>query len=145
MSQIFLNIDLAQRGPARPADGCHYWLTPPALRAALDREFAFDFDPCPWPRPADLDGLSAPWGRRNFVNPPFVALPSWIRKAIRERDAGNLCVLLLPFYHQHTLLCSSLTPDCRDLGRVKFLSIEDGTPSPRGFPCALFVLRPRSH
>ena len=33
------------------ANGKHYWLTPPDLYAALDAEFQFDFDPCPYPRP----------------------------------------------------------------------------------------------
>lgn len=29
----------------------HYWLTPPDFYARLEAEFAFDFDPCPFPRP----------------------------------------------------------------------------------------------
>ena len=40
------------------ADGKHYWLTPPELYAQLDAEFHFDFDPCPYPKPADFDGLT---------------------------------------------------------------------------------------
>ena len=52
-------------------DGKHYWLTPPELYAALDAEFAFDFDPCPFPLPADFDGLTCEWGASNYVNPPF--------------------------------------------------------------------------
>lgn len=51
-------------------DGKHYWLTPPDLYAQLDAEFHFDFDPCPFPKPDDFDGLTCEWGQRNYVNPP---------------------------------------------------------------------------
>lgn len=52
-------------------DGKHYWLTPPELYAELDAEFAFTFDPCPYPLPAGFDGLTCEWGSSNYVNPPF--------------------------------------------------------------------------
>lgn len=52
-------------------DGKHYWLTPPDLYKALDAEFGFDFDPCPYPVPAGFDGLTCEWGKSNYVNPPF--------------------------------------------------------------------------
>ena len=47
-----------------------YWITPPELLDRLGREFHFDHDPCPYPR-GDLNSLVEPWGRRNYVNPPF--------------------------------------------------------------------------
>src|SRR6267142_512055 len=72
-------------------DGKHYWLTPPDWYARLDAEFHFDFDPCPYPLPEGLDGLTCAWGRRNSVNPPFGSImhtgkrkgaTAWVRKAI---------------------------------------------------------------
>jgi hypothetical protein len=45
------------------------WRTPKALYAELDREFHFDYDPCP-PNP-EFDGLSVEWLERNYVNPPY--------------------------------------------------------------------------
>lgn len=48
-----------------------YWLTPPDLYAKLDQEFAFDFDPCPYPRPEGYNSLVEEWGTSNYVNPPF--------------------------------------------------------------------------
>lgn len=52
-------------------DQKHYWLTPPDLLADLQAEFAFDFDPCPFPKPGGFDGLKEDWGQSNYVNPPF--------------------------------------------------------------------------
>ena len=42
----------------------NFLLTPPRLYAELDREFHFDFDPCPNPRPDGYNSLVIPWGQR---------------------------------------------------------------------------------
>ena len=52
-------------------DGKHYWLTPPKLMGELQAEFAFDFDPCPFPKPENFDGLTCEWGASSYANPPF--------------------------------------------------------------------------
>lgn len=52
-------------------DGKHYWLTPPALMQEMQLEFGFNFDPCPYPKPEEFDGLTCEWGTSNYVNPPF--------------------------------------------------------------------------
>lgn len=50
----------------------HYWLTPAWLWALLKAEFGSNlYDPCPFPRPVDYDGLAAEWGAVSYVNPPF--------------------------------------------------------------------------
>ena len=50
----------------------------------LNAEFNFDYDPCPHPRPKDYDGLVADWGKRNYVNPPFVGgWMKWVHKGIK--------------------------------------------------------------
>ena len=87
-------------------DGKHYWLTPPDLLDELRAEFQFNFDPCPFPRPDDFDGLTAEWGSSNYVNPPFggVVYPdgtkkgptAWARKAIAEYKKGKKVVLVYP-------------------------------------------------
>lgn len=76
-------------------DGKHYWLTPPDLMKELHAEFNFDFDPCPYPKPDNFDGLRSEWGNRNYVNPPFGSYfdkidnkkkgpTAWVRKSIEE-------------------------------------------------------------
>ena len=52
-------------------DGKHYWLTPPELYNELDKEFKFNFDPCPYPLPEEFDGLTNDWGSSSYCNPPF--------------------------------------------------------------------------
>jgi hypothetical protein len=64
--------DTGRRGqPPEACPGNRYWLTPPEVYLALDEEFHFTFDPCPYPRPAGFDGLTIDWGEVNYVNPPF--------------------------------------------------------------------------
>ena len=44
-------------------DGKHYWLTPPDLYGDLHARYSFTFDPCPFPKPADFDGLTERYQR----------------------------------------------------------------------------------
>jgi hypothetical protein len=81
----------------------HYWVTPPDLMKKLSDEFRFDFDPCPFPRPLDFDGLELKWGNSNWVNPPFTGMAKEPGKrkigtyglgkesAIRKRARENKC------------------------------------------------------
>ena len=71
-------------------DGKHYWLTPPALYAALDAEFHFDFDPCPYPLPEGFDGLTCEWGQSSYVNPPFRSITHRQEKGVKRMGSqGN--------------------------------------------------------
>lgn len=76
-------------------DQKHYWLTPPDLMESLQLEFNFDFDPAPYPKSEDFDGLTCEWGKSNYVNPPFGSIihegrkkgmTAWVRKALLERE-----------------------------------------------------------
>jgi len=74
-------------------------LTPAWLFGLLEARFGtFDFDPAPYPRPADFDGLDErqPWGSRNFLNPPFEHLAAWTARCVTELGKGNETVLLSP-------------------------------------------------
>lgn len=68
------------------------WKTPSDLYNTLNEEFHFDFDPCPL-NPT-FDGLLIPWGKSNFINPPYSRelKESFIRKALDvSRGGGKLC------------------------------------------------------
>lgn len=56
--------------PSNEKENKEYWITPPELYADLDKEFHFDFDPCPYPFDG-VDGTEIEWGKVNYLNPPF--------------------------------------------------------------------------
>ena len=72
-----------------------HWQTPKSLYKELDKEFNFDFDPCPLK--SSFNGLQMDWGKRNFVNPPYTNITAFLKKSEKEIKNGNsnLCVFLL--------------------------------------------------
>ena len=134
-------------------DGKHYWITPPDIYRRLDDEFHFDFDPCPYPLPDGFDGLACEWGKSNYVNPPFGSIihqgrkkgpTAWVRKAIEEQWKGKRVVLVYPVDKWVLMLMSALETPVRNLGDVRWLSIEDRAPGKgTGRHIACFILEPR--
>ena len=134
-------------------NGKHYWLTPPALYEKLSAEFAFTFDPCPFPKPAHFDGLTADWGSSNYVNPPFGSIvhegkkkgpTAWARKAIAEQQKGNRVVLVYPI-DKWVLMLLAAGAKVRNLGDVRWLATEDGSEGKgTGHHIAAFILEPAS-
>jgi hypothetical protein len=125
-----------------------YWLTPPDVYAPLNAEFQFDFDPCPFPRPDGYNSLVVPWGKSNYVNPPFNKKDAphggpaaFVRKAIAEREAGNTSVLILPVPHSIGLLMAS-GAEIRYGGIVHWIDADSKDPCPRRAPQAIAILRP---
>ena len=77
------------------------WATPKAFYDVLDKEFGFDFDPCPLQDgyiPLKQNGLIVEWGNMNFVNPPYSRLlkEAFIKKAVEFQRKGKYSVMLLP-------------------------------------------------
>ena len=72
------------------------WRTPKDIYEELDKEFKFDFDPCP-PNPK-FNGLEVEWGKSNFVNPPYTTKiqDAFVKKASEESKKGKLVVMLIP-------------------------------------------------
>jgi hypothetical protein len=135
-------------------DSKHYWLTPPALYDSLNAEFGFTFDPCPYPLPIGFDGLTCEWGAVNYVNPPFGSIvhegkkkgpTAWVRKAIEEWRKGKTVVLVYPLDKWVLMLVKAIlgeAADIRNLGDVRWVAIEDGTPGKgTGRHIACFILR----
>ena len=135
------------------ADGKHYWLTPPALYRELDEQYAFDFDPCPYPLPEGFDGLTCEWGASNYVNPPFGSImhdgkkkgaTAWARKAIAEHAKGKRVVLVYPI-DKWVLMLLAAGAKVENLGDVRWHATEDGTPGKgTGRHIAAFVLEPEA-
>ena len=123
-------------------DGKHYWLTPPDLFAKLDREFHFDFDPCPYPLPDGFDGLTAEWGLSNYVNPPFHGPTKWVRKAISEYQKGKKVVFVFPIDKWIHYFIEQKA-EIRNLRDIRWCSIEDHLPgNGTGRHIACFILDP---
>ena len=135
------------------ADGKHYWLTPPDLYEQLNNEFNFNFDPCPYPLPEGFDGLTCEWGTSNYVNPPFGSIvhegkkkgaTAWVRKAIEEQAKGKRTVLVYPIDKWVLMLLAAIGTKIRNLGDVRWHSIEDGKPgNGTGRHIAAFILEPK--
>lgn len=130
-------------------DGKHYWLTPPELYKELNNEFKFTFDPAPFPLPEGFDGLTCDWGESNYVNPPFGSIihqgkkkgvTAWVRKAIEENKKGKKVVLVYPI-DKWILMLIKHGVEIRNLGDVKWLATEDGSPGKgTGRHIACFIL-----
>ena len=117
------------------------WRTPQALYQELDEEFHFDHDPCPYS--ASLDGLVMPWGKRNFVNPPYGRqVGKWVKRGWEVAHEGALVVMLLAartdtrWFHDYILGQSEI----RFIkGRLHF---DEKGPAP--FPSAIVIFRGQS-
>jgi hypothetical protein len=129
------NIPGSKFGDGNGDDGKHYWLTPPDLMAALQAEFAFDFDACPHPIPPGFDGLLDAWGRSTYVNPPFGSIihqgkkkgpTAWARKAIAEAAQGKRVVMVYPI-DKWVLMLLAAGAEVRNLGDVRWCATEDGS------------------
>lgn len=109
------------------------WPTPKSLYAELDREFHFDFDPCPLG--GDVDGrarLLNPWtGKRVFCNPPY---GPEIPKFLECWKDAELAVYLIPartdtrWFHE---ICLPHAKEIRFIkGRLKFGDSANSAPFP---------------
>jgi hypothetical protein len=155
--------DIQHQSQLKPADNKfhkgngedqkHYWLTPPDLYGSLHAEFSFTFDPCPFPKPEDFDGLTCEWGQSSYVNPPFGSIvhqgkkkgmTAWVRKALAEHAKGKRVVMVYPL-DKWILMLLTAGAKVRNLGDVRWLATEDGSAGKgTGRHIACFVLEPPS-
>jgi site-specific DNA-methyltransferase (adenine-specific) len=105
------------------------WATPKSLYEGLNKEFNFDFDPCPLNTgeiTPETDGLLIDWGDSNFINPPYsrALKEAFVKRAIEFSGKGRLCVMLLPVSTSTKLFHDHILPNADDIrflrGRVKF-------------------------
>lgn len=127
------------------------WPTPDELFAPLDKEFAFDCDVAATAENAKCerywtkedDGLCKPWGKSNWMNPPYGRdVPKWLERAIDESKHGATTVCLIPartntaWFHE---LCIKQAEVRFVRGRPKFGDADHGLP----LPLAVVIYRPR--
>ena len=121
------------------------WGTPPKLLKKLKKRFKLsDFDPAPYPKPPDFDGLEVDWNERTFCNPPYDDLESFLEKGYRESCKGNLIVMLVParthtrYFHKYVLPYASIE---FIEGRIRFADLKNGgkIDKPCGFGCCLVI------
>lgn len=147
--QQILHANISDPHSDRPRPEHGHWLIPPEIWDPLNREFHFDYDPCPNPRPVGYDGLEAEWGRSNWVNPPFWAgVTAWVRKAIAESKLGKVCVVILPMDAWVSLFIDTmgrklLGPygEIRHLGYHDWIHTHTGRRKKSARPSVLFILR----
>ena len=105
----------------------------------LNKEFNFNFDPCP--TNPDFDGLKIEWKSRNFCNPPYGSeIKHWIKKGFEEAQKGKLVVFLIPsrtdtkYWHNYVMKSDEI----RFIkGRLCF--DDSGKPAP--FPSCVVVFK----
>ena len=128
------------------------WRTPEDMLRELNKEFNFDFDPCPLD--ASFNGLTMDVlsGSCMFVNPPYSHSGSkgkkgkpgytkgWVEKCHEEWQKGKTIVLLIPsrtdtaYFHDFILGKAEIR---FVRGRLKF----SGHHNPAPFPSMLAIFR----
>lgn len=106
------------------------WGTPKKIYDELNKEFNFEFDPCPLQHDIEeWDGLKIEWKERNFINPPYsrTLKEAFIVKAIEESKKGKLCVMLLPVSTSTKVFHEHILPNKKEIrffkGRIKFSGV----------------------
>lgn len=115
------------------------WRTPKILFDELNKEFHFNFDPCP--NNPTFDGLSIEWGGATFCNPPYGrTIGLWLKKGYDEWQKGKLIVFLIPS-RTDTIWWHSFVMKATEIrfieGRLKFSEYHNSAP----FPSAVAIFK----
>ena len=108
------------------------WATPRGVYEELDREFRFNFDPCPLGGTEDgLSTLFVSWsGRRVLCNPPY----DNIRRFLERAHEAELLVFLIPAQADTRWFHDIILPKSREIrfirGRLKFGGAINSAPFP---------------
>lgn len=111
----------------RNLDHRNDWATPSNFYDKLNKEFNFDFDPCPFMHDLDKwNGLEVDWWQSNYVNPPYELKlkTAFVLKWIEESKKWKRCVFLLPVSTSTKLFHEHILPNKKEIrfikGRIKF-------------------------
>jgi len=119
-------------------DSDHY-ATPKRFYNQIDKEFNFDFDPCPLR--SQVDGLLIDWNGNIYVNPPYSNIEPFIKKGISEIKKGNASkiVFLIPIRSDTKYWHNLIMPFASEIRFVKGRLNFNESKSPAPFPCVLVI------
>ena len=124
------------------------WETPDEFYEMLDKEFNFDFDPCPisnYTNGGTINGLTMEWGKSNYVNPPYNSKEQdqFIKKGVEEWKKGKTVVFLIPARTDTKRFHDFLLPNCEpgDIRFIKGRLTFKGAKHPAPFPSMVCILR----
>jgi len=118
-----------------------HWATPKGVYDELNKEFNFDFDPCPLGE-METDG-SAPmftaWsGKRVFCNPPY---DKGIVRFLERATEADVSVFLIPARTDTKWFHNLILPNANEIrfikGRLRFGDAKNSAP----FPSMLAIFR----
>lgn len=121
------------------------WFLPAGESFDLDAAATKENAKCKRYYDREQNGLLHPWNGNVFVNPPYgrgKLTEKWVRKAMKEMDAGNpeVIVALLPsrtdtvWFHELTRVCAAVNVMKRAKGGWDVLGVldDEGLDGPRG-------------
>lgn len=112
--------------------------TPCWLLKHLTNIFGPLHDPCP--ENPSTDGLRIRWKKRNYVNPPYNDVGTWLEKAIHEQQVYNaLSVFLVPF-RMHTSYMRKALPYIDQVVLLKHPITFKGYNTPLAIPLCFLVI-----
>ena len=111
------------------------WSTPKEFYKELDKEFHFNFDPCPLR--SSTDGLDIDWIGNIFINPPYSNVGEFLKKGFEEIEKGNVKKLVYLLAARtdtkwfHTYIYKNPCVEIRFIkGRLKFGDSKNSAPFP---------------
>lgn len=128
------------------------WGTPQWLLHKIQRDLKMtfsSFDPCPYPKPKNFDGLQIDWGEKGtnvFVNPPFTRTREFLVKC-REQASRGLNVAALVACRCETKWWHESVMKANEIyfikGRISFTNLANKTEKQKAacFPSCIAVFR----
>lgn len=117
------------------------WRTPKKVYKRLNKEFNFDFDPCP--SNPDFNGLNIEWGKCNFVNPPYTTQlqNKFIKKGVEQWRKGKTVVFLIPARTSTKRFHEDILPNATEIRFIKGRLHFDDSNTPAPFPSMIVILK----
>ena len=116
-----------------------HYATPKKFYKKLNKEFDFDYDPCPLR--SEVDGILTKWEGNIYINPPYSNIEPFISKGIEELRKGNAdkLVYLIPIRSDTKYWHNLIMPYAYEIRFIKGRLNFNESKSPAPFPCVLVI------